>query len=378
MGYISDLLKKIFCCKPPPIQTISVLQYKNINTVKVNCNIVYGQKVNLRGVCWNNTGNPTFSNEHSYDGSGFGSFYTIINNLKSGTTYYFKSYFSDGNKLYYGEQIKFTTSIFYYNFENFNFSWNDWYPLAGKGNRGVYPDYQPYTTTNGHRVVWVKEMVKPGVDGLHLIASTGDTRGSDWEETPYYNLNWWQEGIKHDFCGEICSYNTNINKGFSFKYGKLDIVAKLPPSGYTYFPSFWLYNAEVGDQKPEIDFEIFGKAGPNNQDTYMLGGPTNFMKFSFHYPSGSGGSEHTFNVNLDKDFHTYSLKWTPSELIWYVDNVQYYRVTQNIPNVNMLLICGIQAGSQTPDSIAYTYIFNDKECNKDVIIKSICISRYDS
>ena len=93
----------------------------------------------------------------------------------------------------------------------------------------------------------------------------------------------------------------------------------------------------------------------------MLGGPTNFMKFSYHYDTGSVGGEKTFPISLDKDFHTYSLKWTPSEISWYVDNIQYYKTTNNISKVKMLLICGIQAGSQTPDSGAYTYIFNDKE-----------------
>jgi hypothetical protein len=300
-------IKKLFC--KPSIQTISISHYKTSTSIKVNSNIVYGQKVNLKGVCWNTKGDPTFSDEHTYDGTNYGQYVSIVNNLKSGTTYYFRSYYSDGKKLFYSNQIKFTTDIFYYDFENSNFSWDDWYPLAGKGNRGIYPDYQPYTTiSDGHRVIWVKEMVQPKSDGLHLIASTGNTKGNNWQETGYYDLNWWKEGIKHDFCGQICSFNTNINQGFSFKYGKLDIIAKLPPSGYTYFPAFWLYNAEVGDQKPEIDFEIFGKAGSTNQEElYMLGGPTNFMKFSYHYSTGSVGGEKTFPITIDKDFHKYSL-----------------------------------------------------------------------
>jgi hypothetical protein len=41
----------------------------------------------------------------------------------------------------------------------------------------------------------------------------------------------------------------------------------------------------------------------------------------------------------------------------------------------MLLICGIQSGSQTPNTGAYTYVFDDKECNKEIIIKRISISK---
>lgn len=369
-----DFIKNFFY-KPQTINTLSISNYKSATSVKLTSDIVYGQKVTVRGVCWNTTGDPTFSNDHTYDSAGYGTYNSIVINLRTGTTYFFRSYYTNGKDFFYSKQIKFTTAIFYYDFENSNFSWNHWYPLAGKGNRGIYPDYQPYTSSGGHRVVWVKEMVQPHQDGLWLVASTGNTKGSDWQETPYYNLNWWQEGVKHDFCGQICSYNTNVNSGFTFKYGRLDILAKLPPSGFTYFPSFWLYNSDPGDQKPEVDFEIFGKAGQGNQNTYMLGGPTNFMKFSYHHPNGSVGGEYTFKNTLDKDFHTYSLIWTASKLSWLVDNVEYYSTTVNIPTNNMLLICGIQAGSMTPDSGTYTYIFNDNECNQKIVIKRISITK---
>ena len=275
--------------------------------------------------------------------------------------------------------------VFYNNFENSNFSWDNWYPLAGKGNRGLYPDYQPYlpsggTSSGGHRVVWVKENVVPSNDGLWLIATTGNTSGSTiypWQQTGYYNLNWWEEGTKHSFCGQI-STMCGVS-GFSFRYGTVNIVAKMPPSGYTYFPAFWLYNADVnGNQKPEIDFEIFGAAGGYPWPQLMRGGPTNYMMFSIHPPITGVSSfsvGHTFSTDLDLDFHKYSLKWTPTQLTWLVDDVAYATTTENIPNEKMLLICGIQSGTQdyTVNQSSYTYIFNDSECNKKLIIKSIAI-----
>ena len=185
-----------------------------------------------------------------------------------------------------------------------------------------------------------------------------------------------QQCTKPAFCGQNLSWACYYKKGFRFQYGRLDVIAKMPPSGFTYFPSIWLYNAsETGWQKPEIDFEIFGSS--SNQ--YMMGGPTNYMKFSLHRENGSEGGEYTFKNEL-KDFHKYTLIWTKKELKWYVDDLLRYK-TNNSPNVPMLIICGIQSGIDFKlpkygncEIPTYTYIFKDNECGKKMVIKSVQVT----
>jgi uncharacterized protein (TIGR02145 family) len=67
--------------------------------------------VTLRGVCWNNTGNPTLINSigHTEDGSGLGTFTSNITGLEDGVTYYVIAYASNENETGYGEVKSFST-----------------------------------------------------------------------------------------------------------------------------------------------------------------------------------------------------------------------------------------------------------------------------
>jgi uncharacterized protein (TIGR02145 family) len=67
--------------------------------------------INVRGVCWNNTNNPTLTNclGHTEDGSGMGSFTSIITGLEDDVTYYVLAYATNENFTGYGDILSFTT-----------------------------------------------------------------------------------------------------------------------------------------------------------------------------------------------------------------------------------------------------------------------------
>jgi Tfp pilus assembly protein FimT len=69
-----------------------------------------GTAVQLRGICWNTTGNPTISDNSTVDGAGFGEFISNLTGLTKGTTYYVRAYASKCVGTSYGEQKQFTTS----------------------------------------------------------------------------------------------------------------------------------------------------------------------------------------------------------------------------------------------------------------------------
>lgn len=68
-----------------------------------------GTPVTARGVCWNTGTNPTISNSLTSDGSGTGSFNSTLTGLLPVTTYYVRSYATNGAGTSYGNQVQFTT-----------------------------------------------------------------------------------------------------------------------------------------------------------------------------------------------------------------------------------------------------------------------------
>ncbi len=69
--------------------------------------------VTTRGVCWNEAGNPSLTNNLGYtvDGSGLGTFTSNITGLEDGVTYYVVAYATNENETGYGEVKSFTTLL---------------------------------------------------------------------------------------------------------------------------------------------------------------------------------------------------------------------------------------------------------------------------
>jgi len=70
-----------------------------------------GTPIIERGVCWNNSNNPTLSNEHTLDGSGSSSFTSSLTKLIQNTTYYVRAYATNIVGTAYGNEVSFTTDI---------------------------------------------------------------------------------------------------------------------------------------------------------------------------------------------------------------------------------------------------------------------------
>ncbi len=69
-----------------------------------------GSVVIAKGVCWNTTGTPTISGNHTIDGGGTGFFVSNLQALTPGTTYFVRAYATSGAGTAYGEEITFTTA----------------------------------------------------------------------------------------------------------------------------------------------------------------------------------------------------------------------------------------------------------------------------
>jgi uncharacterized protein (TIGR02145 family) len=63
-----------------------------------------------RGICWNNSPNPTITNNLTSEGAGLGSFTSHLTNLTANTLYYVRAYATNNVGTSYGNQVSFSTS----------------------------------------------------------------------------------------------------------------------------------------------------------------------------------------------------------------------------------------------------------------------------
>jgi len=69
-----------------------------------------GDPVTARGLCWSLSANPTISSAKTTDGSGTGVFADSLTLLSPNTTYFVRSYATNGLGTAYGNQVSFTTA----------------------------------------------------------------------------------------------------------------------------------------------------------------------------------------------------------------------------------------------------------------------------
>ena len=68
-----------------------------------------GASVSLRGVCWNTTGNPTISDNKTFDARGTGEFTSELSELTPETMYYVRAYATNPSGTAYGQEVSFQT-----------------------------------------------------------------------------------------------------------------------------------------------------------------------------------------------------------------------------------------------------------------------------
>ena len=206
----------------------------------------------------------------------------------------------------------------YFDFVKNRFHWGEWthtYP-GNQIKKGV--------CINDENCV----IQKP--DGLHLLAEMGDTDDTN-------NV------------GMIATHQF-----LEILYGYIEVTAKVPPRGFLYWFSIWMYNKR--GWQPEID--IIECMGPDAKSVCI----------THHWvgPDGKDVSEgyNLPTVDLSLDFHRYGIEWTPTRLTWYLDGVAKYSTQNQIPQVPLFLICNMQ-------SREYTHVYTPGEVPAKAVIQKI-------
>ncbi len=96
------------------IATVTTSAVTTVDPTSVSCGGEVtsdgGSPVTARGVCWSTVPNPTTSGNHTTDGSGTGTFSSLITGLTPGAFYYVRAYAVNSIGTSYGSNIFFTTA----------------------------------------------------------------------------------------------------------------------------------------------------------------------------------------------------------------------------------------------------------------------------
>jgi len=107
---------------------------------------------------------------------------------------------------------------------------------------------------------------------------------------------------------------------FSFKYGKIEVSAKLP-TGVGTWPAIWM----LGDNFTTAGWPACGEIDIMEHK----GSDLNRIHGSLHYPGRSGGNPVTATTliqNATTAFHLYSCEWSPQSIKFFVDGNLYQSV----------------------------------------------------
>ena len=143
--------------------------------------------------------------------------------------------------------------------------------------------------------------------------------------------------------GETKQYTSaRLNAKFAFKYGRIDIKAKLPVGSGTW-PAIWMLGKNVNEDGGYFDADYGTTGWPACGEIDIMehgifpSQSINYIQSTLHTPSSHGNSVNhggTLASDLQNDYHVYSLNWSPNQLTFLLDNVAYYTYNPSEKNAD--------------------------------------------
>jgi beta-glucanase (GH16 family) len=165
---------------------------------------------------------------------------------------------------------------------------------------------------------YLPEQVSTGGGALRLTARRAATQGVDRDGNPVTFP--YRSGI------------VTSARRFSFTYGYVEFRARIP-KGQAMWPALWLLPADYS-WPPEIDL------------MEGAGGNTSKVSVTFHGADGRAPQRivQANGVDFATGWHTFAVDWSPAALTWYVDGVEWMRVTEAVPAKPMYLLANLAVG----------------------------------
>lgn len=130
--------------------------------------------------------------------------------------------------------------------------------------------------------------------------------------------------LKEQYSGSEYTSARLLTKGkFAFKYGKIEVRAKLPSGGGTW-PAIWMLGNNISTVGWPACGEIDIMEHKGNEPDKIHG--------TLHYPghSGAHGNTNTTMIsNASTEFHKYTVDWTASAIRFYIDDELFHTVANS-------------------------------------------------
>lgn len=134
--------------------------------------------------------------------------------------------------------------------------------------------------------------------------------------------------------------SARLNSKFAFKYGRIDVRAKLPIGSGTW-PAIWMLGKNVNEDGGYFDSSYGTTNWPACGEIDIMehgifpSQNINYIQSTLHTPSSFGGSINnggTIASDLANSYHVYSLNWSPFQLTFLLDGVPYYTYNPSVKN----------------------------------------------
>lgn len=136
--------------------------------------------------------------------------------------------------------------------------------------------------------------------------------------------------------------SARLNSKFAFKYGRVDVRAKIPVEAGSW-PAIWLLGKNINEAGSYFASSFGTTSWPAcGEIDIMEHGifPTkdiNYVQSTLHTPSSNGNSINNGGVlasDLANNYHVYSMNWSPNQISFLLDDVIYYTYNPSVKNDN--------------------------------------------
>jgi len=163
---------------------------------------------------------------------------------------------------------------------------------------------------------------------------------------------------KESYSGSNYTSARILTKGkFSFKYGKVEIRAKLP-IGVGTWPAFWM----LGDNIDTVGWPACGEVDIMEH----VGKNQGTVQSAMHTPSSFGATVNhgsQYLADISTAFHIYAVQWTSEKMVFSVDGVVHYTynpATKNSStwpfNANQFIILNVAMGGNFGGTIDPNFV----------------------
>lgn len=128
---------------------------------------------------------------------------------------------------------------------------------------------------------------------------------------------------------------------FTLQYGYIEARMDLP-EGRGIWPSLWMLGADNEGRMPEVYIFEYDGAKPDSV----------FHNYNYVDEDGnlrSPSQQESEVTGISEGFHTFGLRWTPSEMLFYINGQPSWRIIgENLPDEQMYMVLNLAMGGVWP------------------------------